>query len=67
MCIGPAIPKISTQFNAIGDVGWYGTAYLLTITATQPTYGKVFQYFNPKLVYLLAIGFFEGSSHYSRL
>jgi hypothetical protein len=25
-----AIPKITTQFHSLGDVGWYGAAYLLT-------------------------------------
>jgi hypothetical protein len=25
-----AIPRISTEFNSIKDIGWYGSAYLLT-------------------------------------
>ena len=31
--VSVAIPKISTQFQALQDVGWYGSAYLITITA----------------------------------
>jgi MFS family permease len=53
------VPKISTQFNAIKDVGWYGSAYLLTVTAMQPSFGKFFKFFNPKWVYLVSILIFE--------
>ncbi|KAI9649032.1 hypothetical protein NHQ30_001599 [Ciborinia camelliae] len=35
--IATAIPKITDQFNSIQDIGWYGSAYLLTTTALQPT------------------------------
>ncbi|KAJ4387238.1 hypothetical protein N0V93_007827 [Gnomoniopsis smithogilvyi] len=30
--IGTAIPNITDEFNTIQDVGWYGSAYLLTST-----------------------------------
>ncbi|EDN90933.1 hypothetical protein SS1G_00333 [Sclerotinia sclerotiorum 1980 UF-70] len=36
--IATAIPKITDQFNSIQDIGWYGSAYLLTTTALQPTF-----------------------------
>ncbi|KAM0181168.1 hypothetical protein ACHAPF_001913 [Botrytis cinerea] len=38
--IATAIPKITDQFNSIQDIGWYGSAYLLTTTALQPTFGR---------------------------
>lgn len=28
-----AIPRITTVFNSLNDVGWYSLAYLLSITA----------------------------------
>ena len=31
--ISVAIPKISTEFKALADIGWYGSAYLMTLTA----------------------------------
>ena len=40
--VGVAIPKISTEFKALQDVSWYGSAYLLTITAFQPMLGSMY-------------------------
>ncbi|QIX01703.1 hypothetical protein AMS68_007220 [Peltaster fructicola] len=60
--IATAIPKITTTFNAVDDVGWYGASYLVTTTALQPTFGKVFQYFDVKWVYVSALVIFELGS-----
>lgn len=38
--IATAIPKITDQFNSLQDVGWYGSAYLLTTCALQLFFGK---------------------------
>ena len=58
--ISVAIPKISTEFKTLADVGWYGSAYLLTITALQPAAGSLYKLFNVKFVYLASIVIFEG-------
>lgn len=58
--VSVAIPKISTQFHALDDVGWYGSAYLITITALQPAGGTLYKFFDAKIVYLTAIVIFEG-------
>ncbi|KAM7203150.1 MFS general substrate transporter [Naviculisporaceae sp. PSN 640] len=60
--IATAIPKITTQFDSLNDIGWYGSAYLLTTTALQPSFGKIFTYFNPKKTYLSALIIFEVGS-----
>lgn len=39
--IGVAIPKITDQFKSIEDIAWYGSAYFLTSTALQPSYGRM--------------------------
>lgn len=44
--IGTAIPKITDQFKSIEDVGWYGSAYFLTSTALQPSFGRIYRIFN---------------------
>ncbi|KAM4054661.1 major facilitator superfamily protein [Hirsutella rhossiliensis] len=44
------------------DVAWYGTAYLLFITALQPVYGSVYKYFSTDVVYRLSILIFEVGS-----
>jgi hypothetical protein len=44
--ISTAIPKITDEFSSIGDIGWYGSAYLLTATALQPTFGRIYTIFS---------------------
>ncbi|OBT95422.1 hypothetical protein VE01_05154 [Pseudogymnoascus verrucosus] len=62
--ITTAIPKITTRFNSLGDVvtGWYGSAYLLTQMAFQPSFGKIYTYFDLKLTFLTSIAIFEVGS-----
>ncbi|KAH8708470.1 major facilitator superfamily domain-containing protein [Phaeosphaeriaceae sp. PMI808] len=57
-----AVPKISTDFHALDDVAWYGTAYLVTITAFQPIYGTFYKFFDTTIVYRSAILVFEVGS-----
>lgn len=57
-----AIPKITTVFNSLGDVGWYGSSYLLCTTSLQPSFGKVYTFFNVKYTYLVALAIFEVGS-----
>lgn len=55
-----ALPRITTVFNSLNDTGWYGSAYLLSITALQPTFGVIYKYFDVKTTYLISIAVFEG-------
>ncbi|KAF5857251.1 hypothetical protein ETB97_006049 [Aspergillus alliaceus] len=58
--ISVAVPSISTTFQAFDDVGWYGSAYLLTVTAFQPAFGNVFQLFNARTTYVVVAILFEA-------
>ncbi|KAI1130787.1 MFS general substrate transporter [Nemania abortiva] len=60
--INVAIPHISTEFKALQDIAWYGSAYLLTVTAFQPVYGSMYKFFNTNVVYRLSIFIFEIGS-----
>ncbi|KIW72591.1 hypothetical protein PV04_00772 [Phialophora macrospora] len=60
--IATAIPKITDHFNSINDIGWYGSAYFLTSTALQPSFGRVYKVFQIKWVFLSAIAVFELGS-----
>jgi hypothetical protein len=60
--IATAIPKITTVFNSLEDVGWYGSSYLLTTTSLQPSFGKIYTYFDVKYTYLFALVLFEAGS-----
>ena len=57
-----AIPRITTQFHSLNDIGWYGSAYLLTQMALQPTYGRLYTFFDIKTVYLASLTIFEIES-----
>lgn len=60
--LATAIPRITTQFDSLNDVGWYGSSYLLTTTSLQPSFGKVYTYFNVKWTYMIALVIFEIGS-----
>jgi hypothetical protein len=57
-----AIPRISDEFNALSDVGWYGSVYLLTCCAFQLLFGKLYAFFSVKHVLLSSIIIFEAAS-----
>lgn len=44
--ISVAIPEITNQFKSIEDIAWYGSAYFLTSTALQPSYGRLYKIFS---------------------
>lgn len=60
--ISTAIPKITDQFHALGDVGWYASAYLLTNCAFQLIWGKLYTFYIIRWVYLAALAIFEIGS-----
>ncbi|KIV80537.1 hypothetical protein PV11_08030 [Exophiala sideris] len=60
--VGVAVPRITDQFHSLGDVGWYGSAYLLTACAFMLFLGRLYTMFNPKWVYLTALVVFELGS-----
>jgi hypothetical protein len=43
-----AAPQITSDFDSLLDVGWYGAAYQVTSSASQPLSGKVYTKFNLK-------------------
>ncbi|KAI1346161.1 putative efflux pump [Xylaria sp. FL0043] len=60
--IATAIPAIAKQFHSLDDVGWYGSAYLLTTAALQLLFGKFYTFLSIKWVYMTAIFIFEVGS-----
>jgi MFS family permease len=55
-----AVPEIATEFKALDQVGWIGSAYLITLTAFQPIAGSCYKSFNPKYSFLVFMVIFEG-------
>ncbi|KAH8202700.1 hypothetical protein TruAng_003186 [Truncatella angustata] len=48
--VATATPKITGEFHSLNDIGWYGTSYLLANCVLQPLSGKIYTYFNVKML-----------------
>jgi MFS family permease len=62
LIIATAIPSITDEFHSIEDIGWYGSAYMLTCAIFNPLFGKIYQLYSTKWVYLGSIIVFEVGS-----
>ncbi|KAI1841605.1 hypothetical protein JX266_012158 [Neoarthrinium moseri] len=62
LIISIAIPQITNDFHSIEDIGWYGSAYLLTSCSFQLFFGKMYTFYSVRVVYLSAILLFEIGS-----
>ncbi|KAH7309933.1 putative MFS multidrug transporter [Rhexocercosporidium sp. MPI-PUGE-AT-0058] len=62
LIVSTAIPQITNEFNSADDIGWYGTAYLLTSCAFQLMFGKLYKVFSIKTIFLTSILLFEAGS-----
>ncbi|KAE9378745.1 putative HC-toxin efflux carrier [Stipitochalara longipes BDJ] len=60
--LSTAIPRITSDFNSLDDIGWYASAFFLTVASFQSTWGKAYKYFPLKPVFLIGIGIFELGS-----
>lgn len=46
--LATAIPTITDEFHSLGDIGWYGSAYMLTTACSQLIYGRLYKHYNMK-------------------
>ncbi|KAJ9605928.1 hypothetical protein H2200_009777 [Cladophialophora chaetospira] len=60
--IATAIPQITDQFHSLDDVGWYGSAFLLTSCALLLPVGRLMTFYSPKWVFLTILVIFEIGS-----
>ncbi|KAL7629100.1 hypothetical protein AAE478_000618 [Parahypoxylon ruwenzoriense] len=60
--IGTAVPQITHEFNSLGDIGWYGSAYQLTTAASQLAFGRVYKFYEVKRTFLVTVALFEIGS-----
>ncbi|KAE8312999.1 major facilitator superfamily domain-containing protein [Aspergillus transmontanensis] len=60
--VSTAIPRITDDFDSLGDIGWYGSAFLLTGATSQLLYGRIYRAYDMKRVFLLSIVIFEIGS-----
>ncbi|KAF5678072.1 putative aflatoxin efflux pump AFLT [Fusarium heterosporum] len=60
--ISTAVPRISSDFHSLPDIGWYASAYNLSSAALQPLTGKLYMYFNTRWSFLALFLIFEVGS-----
>ncbi|KAG7284751.1 hypothetical protein NEMBOFW57_009362 [Staphylotrichum longicolle] len=57
-----AIPTITSEFQSVDQIGWYGSAFFLCLAAFQAFWGKAYKFFPIKIVFLSCVGIFELGS-----
>ncbi|KAJ3481007.1 hypothetical protein NLG97_g7926 [Lecanicillium saksenae] len=60
--IATAVPRITDDFKSQGDIGWYGSAYMLTTAAFQLLFGRIYSFYDLKWTFLVSIVVFEIGS-----
>ncbi|KAJ4288094.1 hypothetical protein N0V90_012111 [Kalmusia sp. IMI 367209] len=60
--VATAIPKITDTFHSLDEVGWYGSAFFLTLAVFQAPWGKVYKYYPLKPAYAVSVFIFEFGS-----
>lgn len=60
--ISTAIPQITDEFNSLDDIGWYGSAFMVTACCFQLLWGKVYGFYPAKYVFLALVLLFEVGS-----
>ncbi|KAK0727862.1 major facilitator superfamily domain-containing protein [Lasiosphaeria miniovina] len=62
LIVSTAIPEITDELHSVTDIGWYGSAFLLTTCAFQLLFGKIYTFFAIKTTLLASILLFELGS-----
>jgi EmrB/QacA subfamily drug resistance transporter len=60
--VAPALASIGRSLGGIDELSWVVTAYLLSVTATTPLFGKLSDIYGRRLILLWAIGIFIAGS-----
>ncbi|KAK4191969.1 hypothetical protein QBC35DRAFT_259059 [Podospora australis] len=60
--VATAVPRISDEFQALADVGWYGSSYMLTTACAQLVFGRIYKFYDIKWTFFTSIIVFEVGS-----
>ncbi|KAL3417348.1 MFS multidrug transporter [Phlyctema vagabunda] len=60
--IANAVPAITSTFQSLSHVPWYGSAFFLTTAPLQSAYGKIYTHFDHKWTFLTSIAIFEAGN-----
>ncbi|KAF2706114.1 MFS general substrate transporter [Pleomassaria siparia CBS 279.74] len=56
--VATAVPTITTEFNSLQDVSWYGSSFLIAICACQLLTGNLFANFSHKVMFMIYVAIF---------
>jgi hypothetical protein len=57
-----AIPRITSEFNSLNDIGWYASAYKITQMALLPLCGRIYTFYDNRWSYIIVLLIFELGS-----
>jgi hypothetical protein len=60
--LSTAIPQITNDFKSLGDIGSYGSVYMLVTAAFQLVFGKIYRFYDLRGTLLSTIVLFEIGS-----
>lgn len=60
--IGVAIPTITDDFHSLDNIGWYGSAYMLSNASVQLLFGRIYKFNAVKAVFMSSVLIFEVGS-----
>ncbi|KAK8070643.1 MFS transporter [Apiospora hydei] len=60
--VGTATPTITNEFHSLTGIGWYGSAYRVTTCSTQFFYGKLYEQFRVKWIFVTCVVILELGS-----
>ena len=57
-----AVPRITEEFHSLDQVGWYASAFFMTLASFQSSWGKAYKYLPLKWSFLMSVLIFEIGS-----
>uniref|UniRef100_A0A093UTS5 Putative HC-toxin efflux carrier TOXA n=1 Tax=Talaromyces marneffei PM1 TaxID=1077442 RepID=A0A093UTS5_TALMA len=57
-----AIPRITSDFNSLNDIGWYASAYKITQMSLLPLCGRIYTFYDNRWSYIIVLLIFELGS-----
>lgn len=62
LIIATPLATITNEFGSIQDIGWYGSAYMLTNACFLPVFGRIYNLYSTKWVFIASVFVFEAGS-----
>lgn len=57
--VATAVPAITDHFHTVSDIGWYSTAFRLSMCSFQFLFGKLYKIFSVKRIFLTTLTIFQ--------